>query len=154
MAPPLPLRLPLDQRSIHRYLLGSRLPAIRIGIFWIVITAVQVAGFHRIIGSTTIALALLFLAVSSAASLVFAAMIDVALPSPSRPSPLPAKAGTSRPRATVWTWHGSRPPSPRRNTRTAIQRMQPARARGAASLSGVAVPCGLSFARLVLISWW
>jgi hypothetical protein len=79
-------------------LLGARLPAMWIGVIWIMITAVQIAGFHRIIGIITIALALLFLAVSSAASLVVAAMIDVALPSPSRPPPLPAKAGTSRPR--------------------------------------------------------
>ncbi len=58
----------------------ARLPAMWIGVLWIMIAAVQIVGFHRIVGIIIIALALLFLAVSSAASLIVAIMIDVAVP--------------------------------------------------------------------------
>jgi hypothetical protein len=51
-----------------------------IDVLWIMIAAVQIVGFHRIIGIIIVAPALLFLAVSSAASLIVATMIDVAVP--------------------------------------------------------------------------
>jgi uncharacterized RDD family membrane protein YckC len=71
-----------NKRDVQQRLDGmqARLPAMGIAVLGIMIAAVQIVGFHRIIGIMIIAPAFLFLAVSSAACLIVATMIDVAVP--------------------------------------------------------------------------
>jgi hypothetical protein len=69
-----------DMRGVQHRPDGTRLPAMWIGVIWVLIAAVQFVGLHRIIITIALALALAVLAVSSAAALIIAAVIDGAAP--------------------------------------------------------------------------
>jgi hypothetical protein len=67
-----------EQKAVH--LLSARLPSMWIGVLWIILAAVQIISFHRVLGIIIIALVFFFLAVSSAASLIIATIMDGAVP--------------------------------------------------------------------------